>query len=380
MVILLVTWTDQLLKKLSALNPQLEFCAIVVDDVESAQEILQRVGLPKDLLYPLYELKECTEELYYDYVLCADDGWGDDFLKIVQDYDVPKEKILALNFLCRDNFLVERSLHYFKEHAAEFDMFATGLSYAEVGLDVTRFKRKLFNFAHSSQDLYYNLQVAKFAVSCAPPGKIRYALINLAPYSFHYDLSQADNLQFLMLHYLLAFDDLHNFRLSAAEYRKFLREKYLSMRLPLEPFDVNNPFYVKSSLRFMTPESKLRALKSRKKVGRKNFPATRAENVKILDEYLTLCEQNSIRPIIFLTPMSELYMKHYPNKNMNEFRFLVNQACRKHSSAIFIDGWEIDNLMTDKDFYDYGHMNIQGAAKFSMFLSEFIGGLEAQGL
>ena len=368
------------MEKLSTLNPELEYCAIVTDDVEQAQRILEQVGLSKDLVYPLYELKECVEEIYCDYVLCVGDGWQDDFLKTVQEYDVPKEKILALNFLSRDNFLIGRSLKYFEEHAAEFDMFATGLSYAEVGLDVTRFKRKLFNFARSSQDLYYNLQVAKFALSCAPPGKIRYALINLAPYSFHYDLSQSTNLQFLMLHYFTAFGDLHNFHVTVDEYRKFLREKYLMMRLPLEPFDLNDPFCMKSPLRFMTPKTKLRALKKRKKVGMKNYPATRDENVKILDEYLTLCEQNNIRPIIILTPMSELYMKHYPKKNISEFRFLVDRACRKHSSAIFIDGWEIDNLMTDRDFYDYGHMNIAGAAKFNMFLNEFICGVEAQGL
>ena len=242
MRILLVTWTNKLADKLSTLSSELEYCAIVTDDVESAEKILERVGLSKEIIYPLYELKECVQNFRYDYVLCAENGWSDDFLKIVQEYGVPKEKILALNFLCHDNFIFERSLRYFKTHATEFEMFATGLSYAEVGLDVTQFNRKLFNFARSSQDLYYNLQTAKFAISCAPCGKIRYALINLAPYSFHYDLSQSTNLQFLMLHYFLAFNDLHNFHMLADTYRKFLRAEYFNFRLPLEPFDVNDPF------------------------------------------------------------------------------------------------------------------------------------------
>ena len=164
MRVLLVTWSAQLFEKLSILNPALEYCAIVTDEVEPAKKILERVGLPKNLIYPLYDLKECVKDFYYDYVLCVESGWGRDFLKVVQEYDVPRNKIVGLNFLGNDNFLIERSLRYFKEHAAEFEMFATGISYTEVGLDVTRFKKKLFNFGCGSQDLYYNLQVAKRAV------------------------------------------------------------------------------------------------------------------------------------------------------------------------------------------------------------------------
>ena len=83
----------------------------------------------------------------------------------VRDYGVPKDKILNCAPNVVNNFVMERSLRYFKEHVAEFDMFATGISYTECGLDVTRFKRKLFNFGRGSQDLYYNFQVAKHAVT-----------------------------------------------------------------------------------------------------------------------------------------------------------------------------------------------------------------------
>ena len=165
MRVLLVTWTDQLLQKLSMLNPELNYCAIVVDEVEPAKKILEQVGLPKNLLYPLYELKECVQNFYYDYILCSEHGWASELPKAVRELGVSKDKILGLNFIGGDNFLVERSLRYFKEHAEEFEIFATGISYTEVGLDVTRFKKKIFNFGHSSQDLYYNFQVAKRAVS-----------------------------------------------------------------------------------------------------------------------------------------------------------------------------------------------------------------------
>lgn len=166
MRVLLVTWTDQLIQKLSVLNPELEYCAIVVDEVEPAKKILERVGLPKGLLYPFYELKECTRDFHFDYVLCLE-NWFDAtaLAKETGAYDVPKDKILNVAPNVANNFLLERSLRYFKEHAAGFEMFATGISYVEAGLDVTRFKRKLFNFGRGSQDLYYNFQIAKLAVA-----------------------------------------------------------------------------------------------------------------------------------------------------------------------------------------------------------------------
>ncbi len=166
MRVLLVTWTDQLLEKLSILNPELEFCAIVVDEVEPAKKILERVGLPASLLYTLYDLKECVRDFYYDYIFCVEQGGSVNFIRTVKDYGISKNKIIGLNFLDNGNFMVERSLRYFKKHAAEFEMFATGMSYTEYGIDARRFKRKLFNFGKSSQDLYYDFQTAKFVVSC----------------------------------------------------------------------------------------------------------------------------------------------------------------------------------------------------------------------
>ena len=200
--------------------------------------------------------------------------------------------------------------------------------------------------------------------------RIRYALIGLAAYVFHYDQSKSLN-HLRLWQYLIALGDLHNFHMSVEVCKKFFREEYLSTKIPLEPFNVNNPYLAKPPMSFMTPQSRLEVRNSAELWTEKNYPETRDENVKILDEYLTLCEDNNIRPIMFLPPSTEGYKKHFGKKKLDEFYYLVRQACRKHSSAIFIDGWKLQGV-TDADFYDYGHMNIQGAAKFSSFLNDFI--------
>lgn len=209
-------------------------------------------------------------------------------------------------------------------------------------------------------------------------GGVQYALIGLAPYSFHYDLSKSNSLQFLMLRYCIAFEDLHNFFMPTEVYKKFLRADYFDIKVPLESFDVNNPFLAKTPLRFMTHQNYLGARKSVEGWNDKNFPETRAENIKILDDYLILCAENKIRPIMFLPTVTECYKKYFNRQMLDEFYYLVAQACKKHSAAIFIDGWKLQGL-TDADFYDVSHLNIQGAAKFSMFLNQCIEQIDAQG-
>ena len=166
MRVLLVTWIDNLAEKLAALNPELEYCAIVVDKVEPAKEILEQVGLSAALLHPMDELKACVEELDYDYVLLVQNKFYDGKIRLLQNFDLPTNKVVSFAALpSAGNWQTERHLRYYKAHAQNFEIFATGTSTTEAGIDIRKFKRKAINFATSSQDRYYNLQIAKAAVS-----------------------------------------------------------------------------------------------------------------------------------------------------------------------------------------------------------------------
>lgn len=202
---------------------------------------------------------------------------------------------------------------------------------------------------------------------------LRYALIGLCPYSFHYELGRILRYRALFLPYFTAFNDLHNFPISADVYKDFFREDYLAKEVPAEPLNVNNP-YIRPTSKIL-PEKSITA---KLNTWNKQYPETRDENIKILDDYLTLCEENNIRPIMFLAPNSENYMGSFNKEILEEFRDLVGQACQKHTAACFIDGYKL-NLLTYADFFDNGHMNIHGAAKFSSYLNDFIEKLEAQG-
>ena len=129
----------------------------------------------------------------------------------------------------------------------------------------------------------------------------------------------------------------------------------------------------------MSQKSRLDARKLIDKWSEKNYPETREENIKILDDYLTLCEENGIRPIMLLIPMSEGYKKYFSRQKLDEFHYLIRQAYQKHRAAFFVNGWNLQGF-DDTDFFDAVHMNIKGAAKFSAFLNDTIEKLASQGL
>lgn len=166
MKILLATTVNNLAEKFAVLSPELEYCAIVIDNVEPAKEILDKLDLSNVPLYPMSELKTCTENLNYDYLLYIQDKlYGLANLRKLISYEVPTEKVISFSKLpTNSNWDVERRLRYYREHAQDFEMFTTGTSTTMWGIDIREFKYKTINFGLYSQDLYYNFQVAKSVI------------------------------------------------------------------------------------------------------------------------------------------------------------------------------------------------------------------------
>lgn len=207
-------------------------------------------------------------------------------------------------------------------------------------------------------------------------GYIKYALIGLNPFCFHWDLSNAYNGNFRVPQYLSAFNDLHNFWLPVEDYRKIFSPEYLNYKMPYDTAVKMDCIGGLSNI--VTHIDRKMRISARKSVDtwkNKYYAETVKENVKILDDYLTLCEKNNVRPVMFLPPLSDVYKKHFNKKIFDEFYYLVREAQKKHPTAVFFDGWLIKDI-SDEDFSDLGHLNIQGASKFSSILNNAIENLE----
>lgn len=372
MKILLVTLTDLLPTALgAALNPANEYCAIIVDDVQPARQILEQTNFPAERILPFYDLKECLEDFYYDFVLCVSDGRiVGTISKHFSNLGLPRDKYVHVCLTTGQ--IIERALNYYEKHAADFEMFATGLSYVASGLDMHQFKRKMINFGSDSQDLYYDYQIAKRVLTPKAGGgigQLRYALIGLGIQSFHFDLSKSYSFSHKLLRYLIPFDDLHNFCLPTETYKNLFNPKFLAVRMPPEVQDLNNLCLGKTDA-FMNLDSRLK-VREITDIWNRTYPETCKENTKILDDYLALCENNNVRPIIFLMPFSYGAMKHMNKRLVDELRCIIDEAQKKYPAAIFFDSWRL-NVFEDRDFCDSIHLNIHGAAKFSAILNSFI--------
>ena len=198
---------------------------------------------------------------------------------------------------------------------------------------------------------------------------IRYALIGLAPYVFHFDLSKTYIYKSRVLPYLIAFNDIHNLPVPFDVYKSLFSEEWLTKKPSIAKVNLNG---VKSLRVIVNP---LATNKGFTDWGKKYYPSTRDENIKTLDNYLALCEENNIRPVMFTACSSEKFKANFNKQMLEEFHQLVEQALQNHSSARFVDGWKLDGF-TYNDFYDHAHMNVHGASKFSAYLNDFIEQLE----
>lgn len=193
-------------------------------------------------------------------------------------------------------------------------------------------------------------------------------LIGLAPYSFNYDLSKSKKINFRLLKYVIAFNDLHNFGVSIDDYKNLLRKEYLDFKIPISNMTIDG---IRSAGKIIDSKTRITARNEIDSWKDKFFLETREENIKILDEYLTLCEKNNVQPIIFLPPMTSGYVKNFSRKMLDEFYYLIEEALKKHPTAYFVDGWKIKNFV-DSDFRDITHLNKNGAKKFSDIFNSFI--------
>lgn len=376
MRILLVTFSELLpTTLLSILNPELECCAIVVDEPERAKQILEDNPLT-NIIYPFYELKDCADNFYYDCIVFATPFWEFPNVANIEKWGLPKKLLVSVPSIhTPENFYIERALRYYKEHAAEFEMFATGSSFVHNALDTKKFTLKLFNFGHSSQDLYYSYKIAKYLLHEAGGGSyIKYALIGFFPHHIYYDESKAVSQNCRQLQYAIALNDIHNFWLPIEKYKSLFHPEFLNIKMPFES-EMNRITPLPETVEHITLPGRLAAREQIDSWKERSYPETFKEIVKILDDYLTLCEENNVRPIVFCTPMTYGYMKHFDKKILDAYHYVLRMAQEKHPHAVFFDGWRLQDF-SDDDFVDVNHMNIQGAAKFSAILNSIIEGLE----
>lgn len=247
-------------------------------------------------------------------------------------------------------------------------------------------KKNFFNYGVSSQDLFFDYNIMKYALKFENFRKnVRYAIIGLPYYGFHYDLSKSQNKNTIRTEiYYPILGTLHNYEnkqnfINEYEIYRTLCGNILKSNYSRTTFNYTKENYAKLvdgiykkefDSKNLSKIQKEELVKDIKKDFNKKYPLTVEENKKILIDYLELLKLNNIKPVILVCPVTKIYRDNCPVYFKEEFYNIIN-ALKLNYDFQFIDYFESEEF-EDVYFYDTSHLNYKGAEKFTNILNNVI--------
>lgn len=302
----------------------------------------------------------------YDFIMILDEN---DENKIFQEL---KNKEIKNNIYFYSNFkisVIEGFDYRIRKLLCKNDieMIITGSSYAEVGIKAEKLNKNAVNFAFSSQDLYYDYEVANYLLRYNNvKNSVRYAIIGVSYYCFDYDMSQSIA-KYRIHRYKGYMQDFHNNNdENGINIAKVFYEKSSGMK---EYYELNK-WKEKTIVKYKNEEQDYIA----KKNSTMDYDLTRKENIDIFYKYLSLLKSKDIKPIIVICPTSKYYYQYFNDCHQKNKFYKILNSFKKDFDFQVIDYFN-SNLFEDNDFWDYGHLNGKGAEKFTEILNSEIKGL-----
>ena len=278
------------------------------------------------------------------------------------------------------DFEISSFLYKLSNNNENIDGFITGLSYVDVGIDVSRIDGNVINAAISSQDIFYDYEMAKYILSDKTYSKnIKFALIGLTYYSFEFDLSKCSVKDRVYFYYPFI-KNIHNKNdFSEKKCERFDQLDEILKRIFIKDYkneiykDIENKYekgwqeYISGHL---TNEKIIMGRKDVEKDSLKNYPETVKENITVLNNYITFLKNNNIKPYIVVAPVSKYYYLNLSERIKNEFKSIMIEISNKNSVKIY--DYFNSSLFNDEDFYDIAHLNRKGAIKFTELINSDI--------
>ena len=257
----------------------------------------------------------------------------------------------------------------------------------------------VISFCISSQDLYYNFLHLKKAVSeGARP--IQRCLINLGYYVLYWDLSKSETLKGIITRtYLNLFGEeyFHHFEQAKRDdlFEDDLVDAGMYPREVVEPLarfwsdqvmheqssfygdmmerEKNNLWGVDNVDWSSINDEQRKAYVNIRVVNGHNrhikYKETREENGEILKEMVSFLVKHHIKPYFFITP----YTKHYMDTIHPAYLPDIYEALDALDTPVeFFDMNYYSDLVTNDDFIDADHLNINGAHKATAVLNDYI--------
>jgi hypothetical protein len=306
-------------------------------------------------------------EYEYDYIVIASQ-YTEEILNQLIGIGVNPNKVFQyFKFI---NQLTNPLKQLFDEYLAvsNIECIATGLSYVYNGFSKDLCLRKAFNFSLASQDLYYDHKIVKHILLNYPKEaeSLKYVIIGLSYYSFQYDMSLSSMRAKVLMYYNLL-KDCHHF----TEVSRLQKSDETAAEDLLRKSKNGLVIYQPDKFELNSFQDKERLGKRQAELDcNKNYPNTVQENVKILQEYLSMLKERKIKPIIVVFPASKYYTNYFSNTIEEEFLSIIGKMKSEYDFQ-YIDYFRSE-LFDNEDFRDVSHLNTKGGEKFTKILNEII--------
>lgn len=285
------------------------------------------------------------------------------------------------------DFETFRAMSHLIEADRDVEAFVTGLSYAEVGIDVDELPYKTLNLAVSSQDLFYDYQIAKRLLSNEQVREnVKLVIIGLAYYSFEFDLSKG-RLKNKTAHYYPFFKTLHHHEADPSVLESF--DKFEELALTVFHKD-----YLATIYQLLGPykqswwENLVSGTLDQERIDMaemyismdcdKDYPLTVEENVQTLKEYVEFLLAQNIEVAFVVCPTSNYYHPLFSARLKDNFLTIIEQFKKEYPPIKVLDYFDSADF-EDEDFYDVSHLNTRGAKKLTAQLRRDLSSVMEQG-
>lgn len=262
-----------------------------------------------------------------------------------------------------------------------------GMSCEQKGIEYEHLEQKLMCLAGPSQDIfvdYYRFLWAYNEIVNIQNRKMEYCVIGMNDYRLWWDLSLGmQSLRMLgfypqtgRLHHLDCQREVmrmeEEIQLCRTIFQSEFLEKDFQMRYP----HIYEICERKDIHRYCPTEKQRKEDRAEiEHIFDKPYPETYEENIGIFTRWFKFLQQNRIKTILLRMPFPTIFREN-TNKQMRWLTWnVMRQFCREYDLRI-LDLTEKQQIFTDEDFYDWSHLNADGAKKATEQLNCFLSNIQ----
>lgn len=264
------------------------------------------------------------------------------------------------------------SLYKFENIPDKIEVANLGTSQAKYGFYYEDIDKEAFNFALPAQRLYYDLKLLEKYIGNMEEGAD--LILPISYISFQLGYEGENFQQFNKVYYrLLDYKEVKNSSLEEA-----IKYGYLPILTgQAHLMDLIDDKGYKPPLEYPTHtvnEDKLKEDGRLTSLRHLDFiregEGNQEEFIKILDDIIRLAKENSLNPVLVVTPYTSYYYDNFPQDYLKWFDSVLDDLSRKYDTP-YLD-YSQDERFTNDHFFDSSHLNLDGAKLLTSIVLEDI--------